>query len=88
MDYEFKKKSAMSREKVEDLFEFEGCKVGRGTYGHVYKAKRKDGSDPKEYALKQIEGSGLSMSACRELASSYPTLQIFTIPTCVLSKLL
>ena len=68
MDYEFKKKSAMSREKVEDLFEFEGCKVGRGTYGHVYKAKRKDGSDPKEYALKQIEGSGLSMSACREIA--------------------
>ena len=31
-------------------------------------AKRKDGSDPKEYALKQIEGSGLSMSACREIA--------------------
>ena len=68
MDYEFKKRSALNREKVEDLFEFEGCKVGRGTYGHVYKAKRKDGSDPKEYALKQIEGSGLSMSACREIA--------------------
>ena len=44
--------------------------VGRGTYGHVYKAKRKDGSDPKEYALKQIEGAGLSMSACREIAVS------------------
>ena len=42
MDYEFKKKTAKMREKVEDLFEFEGCKVGRGTYGHVYKAKRKD----------------------------------------------
>ena len=68
MDFEFKKRSAMSREKVENLFEFEGCKVGRGTYGHVYKAKRKDGSDPKEYALKQIEGSGLSMAACREIA--------------------
>ena len=68
MDFEFKKRSAMSREKVENLFEFEGCKVGRGTYGHVYKAKRKDGSDLKEYALKQIEGSGLSMSACREIA--------------------
>jgi len=68
MDYEFKKRTAAQREKVEDLFEFEGCKVGRGTYGHVYKAKRKDGSDPKEYALKQIEGSGLSMSACREIA--------------------
>ena len=43
MDYEFKAKTEMIREKVEDLFDFEGCKVGRGTYGHVYKAKRKDG---------------------------------------------
>lgn len=43
MDYEFKKKTSQMRERVEDLFDFEGCKVGRGTYGHVYKAKRKDG---------------------------------------------
>uniref|UniRef100_A0A8C3ASE4 Cyclin-dependent kinase 8 n=1 Tax=Cyclopterus lumpus TaxID=8103 RepID=A0A8C3ASE4_CYCLU len=57
MDYDFK-----------DLFEYEGCKVGRGTYGHVYKAKRKDGKDDKDYALKQIEGTGISMSACREIA--------------------
>eukprot|EP00093_Oithona_nana_P004878 04878.XXX_7310_4852_1 [CDS] Oithona nana genome sequencing. len=79
MDYEFKKRTYEAREKVEDLFEFEGCKVGRGTYGHVYKARRKDGisflmlfftfrTDSKEYALKQIEGTGLSMSACREIA--------------------
>ncbi|XP_078398737.1 cyclin-dependent kinase 19 isoform X2 [Cetorhinus maximus] len=68
MDYDFKTKLAAEREKVEDLFEYEGCKVGRGTYGHVYKAKRKDGNDEKEYALKQIEGTGISMSACREIA--------------------
>lgn len=43
MDYDFKSKLAAERERVEDLFEYEGCKVGRGTYGHVYKAKRKDG---------------------------------------------
>lgn len=43
MDYDFKTKLAAEREKVEDLFEYEGCKVGRGTYGHVYKARRKDG---------------------------------------------
>ena len=51
MDYEFKRKTAQLREKVEDLFEFEGCKVGRGTYGHVYKAKRKDGlvSQPQKW---------------------------------------
>lgn len=43
MDYDFKVKLTGERERVEDLFEYEGCKVGRGTYGHVYKAKRKDG---------------------------------------------
>merc|ERR1711976_334671 len=68
MDYEFKKRTYEAREKVEDLFEYEGRKVGRGTYGHVYKAKRKDGTDNCEYALKQIEGTGISMSACREIA--------------------
>ncbi|XP_075453735.1 cyclin-dependent kinase 19 isoform X4 [Ascaphus truei] len=68
MDYDFKTKLSAEREKVEDLFEYEGCKVGRGTYGHVYKAKRKAGKDEKEYALKQIEGTGISMSACREIA--------------------
>jgi len=43
MDYDFKVRLASERQKVEDHFEFEGCKVGRGTYGHVYKAIRKDG---------------------------------------------
>ena len=43
MDYDFKLRTADRRAKVEDLFTFEGCKVGRGTYGHVYKAKRKEG---------------------------------------------
>ena len=43
MDFEFKAKLAAKRQKVEDQFEFEGYKVGRGTYGHVYKAKQKAG---------------------------------------------
>ncbi|XP_076445757.1 cyclin-dependent kinase 8-like isoform X4 [Babylonia areolata] len=77
MDYDFKQKTAAERSKVEDLFDYEGCKVGRGTYGHVYKAKKKEGVDlhgsfahrgGHEYALKQIEGTGISMSACREIA--------------------
>lgn len=68
MDYDFKMKTQNERAKVEDLFDFEGCKVGRGTYGHVYKAHKKEGGDNKDYALKQIEGTGLSMSACREIA--------------------
>lgn len=71
MDYDFKMRTQVERTKVEDLFEFEGCKVGRGTYGHVYKAHRKEESDKKDYALKQIEGTGLSMSACREIAVSF-----------------
>ena len=83
MDYQFKKETALAGEKVEDLFEFEGCKVGRGTYGHVYKAKRKDGNDPKEYALKQIEGAGLSMSACREIAVSTWPLRHYLFPVLV-----
>ncbi|OQV16434.1 Cyclin-dependent kinase 8 [Hypsibius exemplaris] len=68
LDGDFKVKTALERTKVEDIFSYEGCKVGRGTYGHVYKAKRKDGSDTREYALKLIEGTGISMSACREIA--------------------
>ncbi|KAG5674868.1 hypothetical protein PVAND_004813 [Polypedilum vanderplanki] len=68
MDAAFKLKTQNERAKVEDLFEFEGCKVGRGTYGSVYKAHRKEGNDNKDYALKQIEGTGLSMSVCREIA--------------------
>lgn len=43
MDYDFKFKLNNERVKVEDVFEYEGCKIGRGTYGHVYKAKKKDG---------------------------------------------
>ncbi|CAF0823207.1 unnamed protein product [Rotaria sp. Silwood1] len=68
MDADFKAQLDQERTKVEDAFDFFGCKVGRGTYGHVYKAKKKDGSDTRDYALKQIEGAGLSTSACREIS--------------------
>jgi len=43
MDFEYKQRTAAERKKVEDLFDYDGCKVGRGTYGSVYKAKHKDG---------------------------------------------
>jgi len=70
MDIDFKIQTAKQREKVEDIFDFEGCKIGRGTYGHVYKAKPKRANAElgKVYALKLIEGTGISMSACREIA--------------------
>ncbi|VDK21615.1 unnamed protein product [Taenia asiatica] len=67
VDIEYKRELEAKRERVEDIFDFEGCKVGRGTYGSVFKAKRKDAKDDREYALKQIEGTGLSMSSCREI---------------------
>jgi len=47
-------------------------KIGRGTYGHVYKARRKDGSDNKDYALKLMKGTrytqSFTLSACQEVA--------------------
>ncbi|KAI1730362.1 protein kinase domain-containing protein [Ditylenchus destructor] len=71
IDASFREDLAKKREKVEDIFSFEGNKVGRGTYGHVYKATPKNiasGKEKTSYALKLIEGSGFSMSACREIA--------------------
>ncbi|KAK6036748.1 hypothetical protein COOONC_25747 [Cooperia oncophora] len=71
IDYAFKQELARSRENVDDLFYYDGHKVGRGTYGHVFKAQPKVPSakyPAKEYALKLIEGQGFSMSACREIA--------------------
>lgn len=36
-----------------------------GLYFYIFR------DDPKEYALKLIEGTGISMSACREIAVSF-----------------
>ncbi len=43
MDVEFTERVAKRRDKVDELFDFDGQKIGRGTYGHVYKARRRDG---------------------------------------------
>lgn len=42
MDYEFKSRLSKERIKVEDMFDYEGKKIGRGTYGHVFKARLKN----------------------------------------------
>ncbi|CBY08564.1 unnamed protein product [Oikopleura dioica] len=68
MDHGFLQKLSSQRRKVDDDFSYEGCKVGRGTYGHVYKARARDENDKREYALKLIEGTGITPSACREIA--------------------
>ena len=43
MDVEFTERLSKKRERVEELFDFEGQKIGRGTYGHVYKGRRRGG---------------------------------------------
>ena len=45
MDFEFRAQQDQDRRSVEDLFDFQGRMIGRGTYGKVFKAKRKDGLD-------------------------------------------
>ena len=51
MDFDFKKRLNDQRDRVEDLFEYEGCKVGRGTYGHVYKARPKKKRDGDRFVM-------------------------------------
>uniref|UniRef100_A0AC34R7U6 Protein kinase domain-containing protein n=1 Tax=Panagrolaimus sp. JU765 TaxID=591449 RepID=A0AC34R7U6_9BILA len=72
IDTGFREHLARKREKVEDLFIYEGKKIGRGTYGHVFtaypKEQAKNTFPRKRYALKMIDCQGFSMSACREIA--------------------
>lgn len=42
MDLDFKEQLERERQRVEDVFDFKNWKIGRGTYGHVYKAKKKE----------------------------------------------
>ena len=91
MDYDFKQRVSKSRCTIDDEFDYQGCKIGRGTYGHVYKAKRKGGKDSREYALKQIDGpdrdgkkprNGLSISGIARGADSAklpPSIKKFSI---------
>uniref|UniRef100_A0AC35TLG7 Protein kinase domain-containing protein n=1 Tax=Rhabditophanes sp. KR3021 TaxID=114890 RepID=A0AC35TLG7_9BILA len=67
IDARFREQLAHRRERVEDIYHFQNQKIGRGTYGHVYKAVPRVPST-QVYALKLIEGTGLSMSACREIS--------------------
>ncbi|KAI6210669.1 Protein kinase domain-containing protein [Aphelenchoides besseyi] len=69
IDSAFREELSRRREKVEDLFLYEGSKIGRGTYGQVFKATPKTSKDKNNfYALKMIDAVGFSMSACREVA--------------------
>lgn len=43
MDFEFRTQQDHDRRLVENVFDFQGRMIGRGTYGKVFKAKRKEG---------------------------------------------
>lgn len=78
MDYKFVMKQYAQRQKVNQEYEFnDGVRIGRGSYGQVYKAIQKSRSQNKSskktqyYALKEVEMSSYSSSTCRELAVNF-----------------
>uniref|UniRef100_A0A1I7S0B1 Cyclin-dependent kinase 8 n=1 Tax=Bursaphelenchus xylophilus TaxID=6326 RepID=A0A1I7S0B1_BURXY len=69
IDARFRLELEKRRANVEDQFEFENCKVGKGTYGHVFKARmrRPEQGGKRYFALKMIETAGFTMSSVREI---------------------
>ncbi|MEN2500002.1 MAG: cyclin-dependent protein serine/threonine kinase 19, partial [Marteilia pararefringens] len=53
---------------IKNNFDFEGKKIGKGTYGHVYKAQPLSSDRSDFYAIKLIDAVGLTISACREIS--------------------
>lgn len=72
MDHEFIRKTESQRPKIEDNFELnENYQIGRGSYGVVYKVKRKsNNSHNRFYALKLVDLTPYSASTCREISVS------------------
>lgn len=72
MDYQFVLDAAKKRRRVLEDYEFnENVRIGRGSYGQVYKAVEKPSTCfRKYYALKEIELTSYSPSTCREIAVS------------------
>lgn len=73
MDFDFVKKTACVRPKVTDEYAFNENQqqiIGRGSYGVVYKVRKKDETSMRFYALKVVELTPYSPSTCREIAVS------------------
>lgn len=69
MDIRFKERCKNQRKTVDDVYIWRDRKIGKGTYGLVFKAQAKDpAKNEEEFALKMIEGHGLTLSACREIS--------------------
>lgn len=72
MDFEFLATATANRPKVFDDYDFnESVRIGRGSYGQVYKAREKNSSNDQFFALKEVEMTSYSPSTCREIAVSW-----------------
>lgn len=70
MDFQFVSEAEKKRPRVLDDYEFnENVRIGRGSYGQVYKARKKLSTEMFEfYAVKEVELSSYSPSTCREIS--------------------
>lgn len=70
MDFQFVSEAAKKRPRVLEDYEFdENVRIGRGSYGQVYKALKRSPSDISQfYAVKEVELSLYSPSTCREIS--------------------
>lgn len=73
MDYQFVLETGKKRPRVREDYEFNASvRIGRGSYGQVYKAVEKPSPHlRKYYALKEVELTSYSPSTCREIAVGF-----------------
>lgn len=81
MDYQFVSNASKNRPRVLEDYEFnENVRIGRGSYGQVYKAREKSSNNSMRfYALKEVELTSYSPSTCREIAVCLNCILIFFV---------
>lgn len=79
MDFQFVSNAAKKRPSVLQDYEFnENERIGRGSYGQVYKARKTAPADIVQYyAVKEVELSSYSPSTCREISVCFDFFHIF-----------
>lgn len=79
MDFQFVSDAAKKRPRVLQDYEFnENVRIGRGSYGQVYKARKIAPADIFQfYAVKEVELSSYSPSTCREISVNFNFFHIF-----------
>lgn len=79
MDFQFVSDAAKKRPSVLQDYEFnENERIGRGSYGQVYKARKTAPADIVQYyAVKEVELSSYSPSTCREISVCFDFFHIF-----------